>query len=163
VSPALADGFSTTGPPREVPGDSIFDFLQNLCTVFYMVALWYYYYCCPCLPCDLTTTQLLAPCRGQRGFSLLKKIKGIPSHCRRPGYGSGCARHLVSCLSVQDLGCRSAQGKLLFPPEPSAQTGGIATAAHGGGGGKGPLSLPRLPPSAIAFWQYSDGELLQEH
>lgn len=117
----------------------------------------------PCLPCDLTTTQLLAPCRGQRGFSLLKKIKGIPSHCRRPGYGSGCARHLVSCLSVQDLGCRSAQGKLLFPPEPSAQTGGIATAAHGGGGGKGPLSLPRLPPSAIAFWQYSDGELLQEH
>ena len=25
------------------------------------------------------------------------------------------------------------------------------------------LSLPCLPPSAIAFWQYSDGELLQEH
>lgn len=32
-----------------------------------------------------------------------------------------------------------------------------------GVGGKGPLSLPHLPPSAIAFWQYSDGELLQEY
>lgn len=85
------------------------------------------------LPCDLITTQLRAPFRGQGGISLLKQHKRNSFPLQKiPGVESGCTRRLVDCLSGQDLGCRSVQGKLLFPPVPSAQTEWIATAAHGG-------------------------------
>lgn len=83
------------------------------------------------LSCNFITTQLLAPLRGKGGISFLKHHKKeFLFIAEGPGYGSGCARRLFSCLSVQDPGCRSARGKLLFPPVPSAQTGWIATAAQ---------------------------------
>ena len=63
-----------------------------------------------CLPYNLITTPLLGVFRSQGGISLLKQHKKefLPI-AKGPGCGSGCASHLVNCLSsMQDLGCRSA-------------------------------------------------------
>lgn len=109
-----------------------------------------------CLPYNLITNPLPVPFRGQGGISLLKqhKKKFLP-FAEGLGCGSGCARHLFSCFSVQVLGRRSVPGKLLFPPVPSAQMMGYYC-CH-----EALSSIPAslLPPSVTALWQCSGGEL----